>query len=316
METGRRPATVLEGYLAYLHSVRNLSANTIQSYAKDMEIFNRFLATSGNAEATLDIKGARAFVTSLSERNLSAKTINRVISCVRGYFRYKQRYGQAAANPFQALRSLKTDKWLPSFMVEDEVAGLLLLPQRNFLERRDRLIFEFLYATGCRVGEMVALDVNDLNLKDGLVKVTGKGRKERIVFTGRYARPLVEEYLKERNALLTSLGVKEQRSSALFVNRNGGRLTARGVRVVLDRALARSGLGKRITPHTFRHTFATHVLDRGADIRVVQELLGHASLSTTQVYTHLGVERLKHIYTQSHPHAKLAEGRSRRKEGI
>jgi integrase/recombinase XerC len=179
----------------------------------------------------------------------------------------------------------------------------------NFLELRDKLIFEFLYSTGCRIGEMVALNAVDLDLKDGLVKVTGKGRKERIVYIGRYSRSLFLDYLAQRQAYLAALPVTARVSAALFLNRNGGRLTARGVRVILGRSLTRLGFEKRVTPHTFRHTFATHILNRGADIRVVQELLGHASLSTTQVYTHLGVERLKDIYAHAHPHAKLEEKR-------
>jgi integrase/recombinase XerC len=306
---------VLEGYFAYLKSVRNLSANTIHSYAKDMELFSLFLKERSYGEDKLEVKGAREFVTSLSQRRLSAKTINRIISCVRGYYRYKQRYGYAATNPFQALHSLKAEKWLPPFMVEDEIHGLLDIPASSFLELRDKLMFEFLYATGCRVGEMVALNVADINLKDGLVKVTGKGRKERIVYTGRYSGPLLTEYLSRRRAFLAGLRTVREHSSALFLNRSGGRLTARGVRVVLERALARVGLAKRVTPHTFRHTFATHILNRGADIRVVQELLGHASLSTTQVYTHLGVERLKNIYAHAHPHAKLEGKEAFTKEG-
>jgi integrase/recombinase XerC len=310
---------VLKEYLVYLKSVRNLSANTIFSYAKDMEQFLRFLEERGYREEDLDVKGVREFVTDLSRRQLSAKSINRVISCVRGYYRFKQRYGYAAGNPFRSLRSLKTDKWLPSFLVEEEMCRLLDFPARNFLELRDKLIFEFLYSTGCRIGEMTALNIVDLNLKDGLVKVTGKGRKERIVYIGRYAHSLFLEYLAQRKTYLAALPAHAAQSQALFLNRGGGRLTPRGVRVILGRALERLGFEKRVTPHTFRHTFATHILNRGADIRVVQELLGHASLSTTQVYTHLGVERLKDIYAHAHPHAKLrgprAEHESRAEEG-
>jgi integrase/recombinase XerC len=185
---GRRPSTVLSEYLTYLKSVRNLSANTIFSYAKDMEQFAQFIEDRGYREEELDVKRAREFVSALSRRNLSAKSINRVISCVRGYYRFRQRYGRATENPFRALRSLKIDKWLPSFLVEEEMHKLLDFPVHNFLELRDKLIFEFLYSTGCRIGEMVALNAVDLDLKDGLVKVTGKGRKERIVYIGRYSR--------------------------------------------------------------------------------------------------------------------------------
>jgi site-specific recombinase XerD len=200
-------------------------------------------------------------------------------------------------------------------MVDDEVRGLLELPAKTFFEVRNKLIFEFLYSTGCRVGEMVPLNIGDVNLKEGLVKVTGKGRKERIVYFGHHAGALFLDYLSKRTAFISSLPAVKEHSAALFLNKNGGRLTARGVRVILDRTIVRMGMGKRISPHTFRHTFATHVLNRGADIRVVQELLGHASLSTTQVYTHLGVERLKNIYAHAHPHAKMGKGGVPNKEG-
>ncbi len=306
---------MLTDYLAYLRSVRNLSANTILSYAKDMEQFRRFLDERGYREDELDVKGVREFVSVLSRRNLSSKSINRVISCVRGYYRFKQRYGRAAENPFRALRSLKMDKWLPSFLVEEEMRKLLDVPAHNFIELRDKLIVEFLYSTGCRVSEMTSLNTGDLNLKDGLVKVTGKGRKERVVYLGRAARALVAEYLARRNGYLAARPGVGRQAAALFLNRGGGRLTPRGVRVILGRSLERLGFAKRVTPHTFRHTFATHILNRGADIRVVQELLGHASLSTTQVYTHLGVERLKDIYAHAHPHAKLRATRTEHEAG-
>lgn len=296
-------------YLEYLRSVRNLSANTIASYAKDMELFAAFLQRHSYGENALEIKAIREFVYELSRKNLSSRTINRIISCIRGYYRFKERYGIASGNPFRSLKLLKTDKWLPPFLVENEINEILNLPGDGFLRLRDRTIFEFLYSTGCRIGELVALDANDLDLKEGSVRVTGKGGKERIVFIGGKTLPVLVEYLKKR-VHFCKTKADGARSTALFVNHRGARLGARGVREILDRALEGIGFAKHISPHTFRHTFATHILNRGADIRVVQELLGHASLSTTQVYTHMGVERLKNIYKNAHPHAVM-DGRGK-----
>jgi tyrosine recombinase XerC len=295
-------------YLEYLKSIRNLSPNTIASYSKDMAVFGGFLKEQGYQEDSLGIKGVREFVSSLSKRNLSSKSINRIISCVRGYYRFQQRYGYTLHNPFRSLKLLKAQKWLPTFLVEDEIRELLDLSVNNFIELRDRLIFEFLYSSGCRVGEMTALNVNDLDLKSGLVKVMGKGRKERIVYIGKNCHALFIEYLKQKKEYAREHSY--QFSPALFINKLGSRLTARGVRVILDRTLKKISFKRHISPHTFRHTFATHILNRGADIRVVQELLGHASLSTTQVYTHLGVQRLINIYANAHPHARM-EGSQR-----
>jgi len=294
-------------YLEYLRGVRNLSLNTVASYSKDMDLFYGFLSDKKLSEEDLSIKGVREFVAELSARHLSSRSINRIISCIRGYYRFKQRYGYSERNPFGTLKMLKTERWLPGFMLEKEITTLTEAPIQRFLDLRDRFLIEFLYSTGCRVGELVALNANDLDLKEGAVKVMGKGRKERIVYIGKKARSLATEYLLRKAAYARTLPREDKVTQALFINSRGGRLSSRGVRVALDRLLAKVRLPKHVSPHTFRHTFATHILNRGADIRVVQELLGHASLSTTQVYTHLGVDRLKDIYRHAHPHARLGE---------
>ncbi|MBN1524444.1 MAG: tyrosine recombinase [Spirochaetales bacterium] len=294
-------------YLEYLRSVRNLSVNTISSYEKDIALFDAFLAVSGYTEDEMEIKQVREFVAWLSKKQLSPKSINRVLSCIRGYYRFKQRYGYAMANPFHGIRSLKVNKWLPSFLFEEETAELLALPEAGALESRDRFIFEFLYSTGARISEAVALNVTDLNLRDGSVKVFGKGRKERIVFMGEQARAVCKEYLMHRKQYIRDHAGEETATQALFINKNGTRITTRGVRTIFFKYIQKLRVAKKITPHTLRHSFATHILNNGADIRVVQELLGHASLSTTQIYTHVGIERLKNIYLTAHPHAKINE---------
>jgi site-specific recombinase XerD len=213
---------------------------------------------------------------------------------------------------------LRAPKRLPSFLFEDEMARLVELPETAaggtvadrgapsrraddpFWRLRDHAVLEVLYSTGCRVSELVALDLKDLDLGTGTARVTGKGDRERNVFLGGSALAALRDYLGRRTGRTAA---DPDSLAALFLNQRGRRITDRGVRFILSGWLARAGLGKRVTPHTFRHSFATHLLDRGADIRAVQELLGHASLSTTQVYTHVGLERLKKVYRRAHPHA-------------
>jgi integrase/recombinase XerC len=288
-------------------------------------------AAAGQA-GELDAAGARAFVGYLSRRGLSSSSINRVLAAVRGYYRFRRKYlgsgrrpegpapGDAGgrnaggrdagarnggANPFQEIRSLKTGRKLPSFLFEQEVERLLAAggPQQapGLWGLRDRLLLELLYSTGCRVSELAAMNLTDLDLKGGSARVVGKGGRGRVVFMGEPARRLLREYLLRRRGLPVKAGEGER---ALLINRRGERLTVRGIQRLVAQALERSGLSKPVSPHTFRHSFATHLLNRGGDIRAVQELLGHASLSTTQVYTHLDMERLRKVYASAHPHAR------------
>jgi tyrosine recombinase XerC len=298
---------VREEYLDYLSS-RNLSPHTLASYRHDLSLYDAFLRERGVSEEEAGLTDARAFVSRLASGGLSARSVNRIVSGVRGYYRFRERFAGGGANPFSDIRSLRTEKRLPSFLFEEEMTRLLELPGRTgscgedpFLALRDRAVLEMLYSTGCRISELVSLDVTDVNLRERSAVVMGKGSKERIVFIGTQALAVLREYLLRR-------GVRAARDSdsarALFVNGRGRRLTDRGVRFILGSYIRTAGLAKKVTPHTFRHSFATHLLDRGADIRAVQELLGHASLSTTQVYTHVGVERLKKVYRRAHPHAQ------------
>jgi len=294
---------VLKKYFEYLKSVRKLSFNTINSYKRDLALFMDFLSDNKCKEDELTIRQVRAFITLLSKKNLSSRSINRTISSIRSYYRFMQRYEFCNTNPFKGIKCLRVDKWLPVFLFEEEVLEFLNIPIHDFFSLRDKLIFEFLYSTGCRVSEVVSLDVLDLNLKEHCVIVRGKGNKERIVYIGKMAHKILIEYIKRRSHYIHTNSMSG--TNALFINKRGFRLSARGIRYVVYKYLKQSACQKKVSPHTFRHTFATHLLNRGADIRVVQELLGHASLSTTQVYTHVGVEKLKSIYRESHPHAKM-----------
>ncbi len=300
-----------EGYLVYLGTVRKLSAHTLESYGKDLEKYESFLALQGVPAEQAGVGEARGFVAWLSRQGLSPRSINRMISAVRGWYRFLEKRGEVKANPFAEIRSLRTEKRLPSFLFEEEMVRLVEMPSREpcgdrdeFWKLRDRAVLETLYSTGCRISELVSLDLRDIDLKNRTAIVMGKGSKERNLFLGDAAVQALRSYLSLRSAHLRADGDGSRSVPAVFINQRGGRITDRGVRFILGEYLSRAHLGKRVTPHTFRHSFATHLLDRGADIRAVQELLGHASLSTTQVYTHVGVERLRKVYRRAHPHAR------------
>ena len=299
---------MLEQYLQYLRHVRHLSENTCGAYRRDLKLFAAFLKKEGLREEAVDASGARAFIGFLSRQGLGSRSINRVLSAVRGYYRYKEKVGEAAGNPFQAIKSLKVNARLPAFLFESDVEKLLDREPADFWELRDLLILELLYSTGCRVSELSAIKVGDLDLKERSVRVTGKGGKERVVFFGLQAERRLREYLARRKLQRLRFGEAAQ---VLLINRRGGKLGVRGIQGIVERLVFSSGLDKPASPHTFRHSFATHILNRGGDIRVVQELLGHSSLSTTQIYTHLDIERLKAVYRSAHPHAGAA-GKQRR----
>ncbi|MBN1698353.1 MAG: tyrosine recombinase XerC [Spirochaetales bacterium] len=294
-----------EQYLQYLKHVRHLSDHSVASYRKDILRFMAFCREEGIDEREAGPSHIRRFINSVSTRGLSARSINRLISGLRGYYRFLRKRGIVSVNPFGGVRSMKETASLPSFLFEDEVERILSQPASEFLELRNKAVFEFLYTTGCRVAEAVGIDVTDIDLKKGIARVVGKGDKERIVFIGKKTGEILKDYLSKRRFHVKA-GTQDAGLS-FFINSRGCRITARGVRYILEKSLRLLSLQKKVTPHTFRHSFATHLLDRGADIRVVQELLGHASPTTTQIYTHISLDRLKKVYRQSHPHAKIKE---------
>ncbi|TVQ26339.1 MAG: tyrosine recombinase [Spirochaetaceae bacterium] len=297
-------------YIEYLRSVRNLTDASVRAYASDLAAFSAWLAgTDGDTvHAEVDAALVRRYVGHLSRQNAAVSTINRSISSLKGYYRYLMRTGRATGTPMEGIRGLRRPQSLPSFMFEEEIAHLLDLQGDDFPTTRDRLILELLYSTGCRISELVTINLDDIDFKRGRVVVHGKGRKDRVVFIGAPARAALDDYLPLRAARLRRIGLRDEK--ALVVNANGGRITQRGVATIIQKRIVEKGIAKHISPHTFRHTFATHILDRGADIRIVQEMLGHSSLSTTQVYTHLGLCALKRIYDQAHPRAAIDRGGS------
>ncbi|MDD5432715.1 MAG: tyrosine recombinase XerC [Candidatus Omnitrophica bacterium] len=285
----------IEKFIRYLEIEKNYSKHTILNYNLDLENFKLFV---GDLELEkIDYLALRRYLAVLKEKKLSSRTVGRRLSSLRSFFKFLVREAYLKTNPILALSSPKLDKHLPSFMTEEEVKGLIesAFPkdEKDELSLRDRAILETFYSTGIRISELAGLNQQDVDFISGIVKVLGKGRKERIVPIGETAIITIRKYLEKR----------KKQTDTLFLNKNGSRLTTRGLRDIVHKYILRAGIKQGVSPHTFRHSFATHLLNRGADLRTVQELLGHANLSTTQIYTHLTTERLKNVYDKAHPHA-------------
>jgi integrase/recombinase XerC len=295
----------LAGYLRHLSLEKNSSELTVKSYREDLTQSINFLrghtALANLSPKQVTTRHVRAFIAWLTEQNYSRATIARRIASLRSLYRYLQRQQKVDRDPTDGLKGPKLDQNLPHFLSQEDIDKLLNAPQGETLMcLRDRAILETLYSAGLRVSELVALNQEYLDLNDGTAVVRGKGKKERIALLGPQALKAVEAYLNERK-LQKSLKVKE--NPAIFLNKNGTRLTTRSVGRLLEKYIKLAGMDARTTPHTLRHTFATHLLDAGADIRGVQELLGHSSLGTTQIYTHVTTTRLKESYQKAHPRA-------------
>jgi integrase/recombinase XerC len=292
-------------FMLYLKVEKNDSPYTLLNYEGDIEVFTEFLRKrKGDVKwpgvTVLDI---RSYLAELHRENLSRRTISRRISSLRSFYRYLLREGAVKMNPFTKVRTPKLDKRLPVFLEEFEIDQLLEAPDISTeLGRRDRAVLEMLYSTGCRVSELVGLTLDRMDLSNRYVLLMGKGHKERIVPLGRPCVKAMTNYLENtRSVLMEHYHVSPH--SFVFVNSRGTPLTARSVRRILDKYVEQTALSKHISPHTIRHTFATHLLDHGADLRSVQELLGHASLSTTQIYTHVTADRIAAVYRKHHPRA-------------
>ena len=297
----------LADFFLHLAVERNCSPQTVKSYREDLTQALTFARDRHKkkslAPADWDIRTVRAFVAFLHGQNYAKSTVARRLAAVRSFGKFLCRAGVLSSNPADALRGPRPDKKLPHFLSVAEIQRLLAAPGSDGdLARRDRAILETLYSAGVRVSELCGLDDADLDLPEGVFTVRGKGRRERLALLGDPAKAALAAWLPGR-ARFVALAPVAKRTGAVFVNYAGTRLTTRSVGRLLEKYLAVAGLDPRTTPHTLRHSFATHLLDAGADIRGVQELLGHKSLTTTQVYTHVSPARLRKTYDDAHPRA-------------
>lgn len=301
---------LITDFLRWLSYEKGYSPHTVTGYQHDLLEFVATLA-DGTAVQAIDASAVRQFVVSLHGKN-SAATLARKLSALRSFFRFLQRQKVVAADPLAGISGPKIAQLIPVFLTVDEVFLLLETPnKKDTFMARDLAILELLYSTGMRVAELVSRNVEDLDFEAEMLNVRGKGNKERLVPVGRPAREAVQAWLPSRQQLIQERAGRglALEKEALFLNGRGSRLTTRSVERMVRAYGERAGIPQTVTPHALRHSFATHLLEMGADLRSVQELLGHASLSTTQRYTHLTLDHLAEVYDKAHPLAKKAEGR-------
>ena len=299
----------IKEFTSYLVAEKNASPHTIESYLNDISQFKEFLKKSGHAGEFFDFKidsidrlAIRSFLAFLYDKKFSASTMRRKLSTLSSFFRFLCREGHLKNNVVKTVLAPKTENKLPSFLSIDEMFRLIDLPKGDsFLALRDRAMLELFYSTGIRVSELVSIKTEDLNHATQIVKVLGKGGKERLLPFGRKCSEALVKYIKARTEKLSSAKINTE---FLFLNYRGKDISTRGVRKVIEKYVTTGNFPEKVSPHSIRHSFATHLLEGGADLRSIQELLGHASLSTTQKYTHLTIDKLVETYDQAHPRAK------------
>ncbi len=294
----------IESFQSYIKDVKKVSEHTVKAYTHDLALFRQFVTDHDLTFHDLRFEDARRFVASLKRSGYAEKSINRILSGIKSFYAYCLRYQMVSSNPFSNVRSMKHERYLPTVLTVEEVAMILDAPGLDFTGIRDRALFSVLYSTGCRLSELLQMNIDEIDLGEGRVLVHGKGGKDRFVFLTKHARKSLELYIPMRENLVKKRRIAGRDADAVFVNKNGKRLTPQGVHYIFHTYMRMLGIEKHVTPHTFRHTFATHILDNNAGIRVVQELLGHASISTTQIYSHVSSRRLKEVYKRSHPHGR------------
>lgn len=294
---------LVDEFLTYLRANQNYSVHTLESYGLDLSQYLEFLRETGVDDIqTVNYLNIRSYLGKLKREELAKTSIARKLSCLRSFFKYLSREGYLANNPILTISTPRREKRLPKFLYLEEMNELLNQPDRTTpLGIRDSAILELFYSSGLRLNEVVTLTLPDLDLSRGYVRVFGKGSKERLVPLGGAAKRAITRYLADVRPVL--LAQSETPVKNVFLNYRGTRLSGRSIQRLFDKYIQRLALKRKISPHTIRHTFATHLLENGADLRVVQELLGHVDLSSTQIYTHLTKERIRAVYMKSHPRA-------------
>jgi len=288
----------IEAFLEFLKHEKNASPHTIASYRRDLEQLAAYLNKRSVSLKKTDNVVLRGFLATLYGKRDKKSTIARKLAAVRSFFQFCIRKGWREDNPAEVVATPKQEKSVPSFLSEEDMNAFLDLPETEKpLDLRDKSMLELLYATGLRVSELVGIDLEDINFEERLIRVRGKGKKERLVPFGSIAAESLEHYIRAR----TRIHSGDIEKSALYLNYRGARITPRSVERVVDKHIRFSAMRRKISPHSLRHSFASHLLSRGADLRVIQELLGHESLATTQKYTHLDLKQLIDVYKKSHP---------------
>ena len=292
---------LIQKFIEYLEYEKGYSKKTIISYEKDLELFNKYLKENKIENITsIDYNTIRKYLSHLHEKKYESSSISRKISTLRSFFKYNLKEKNIKNNPMTLISNPKKEKKLPKYLNYEEMEKLLNSIDTSELEGiRDRLIIELLYSTGIRVSELVNIKIKDIKIKENQINILGKGNKERIVLFGEKAKEIIKIYLNAYKDEFTG-NISNQ---YLLINKKGKQLTTNKIELIVKDVLKKSALKLNISPHTLRHTFATHMLDSGADLKSVQELLGHENLKTTAIYTHISNERLKHIYINSHPRA-------------
>lgn len=296
---------LVDEFLIYLRANKNYSKRTLESYGLDLRQFLTFFDKAPvSTLEEIDHLIFRKYLAILKDEQLARRSIARKISCLRSFFKFLCRQGYLLNNPIQGVSTPKLEKRLPEFLYSEELESLLKLPDLSIiLGIRDQAILEVFYSSGLRLQELVGLTLADLDLDRGYLRVYGKGAKERLVPLGGCAKRALIKYLKEVRPKLILKGNSSKQTLNVFLNYRGTRLSGRSIQRLMDKYLQQLALHRKISPHTLRHTFATHLLENGADLRVVQELLGHVDISSTQIYTHLTKERIRAVYLKSHPRA-------------
>lgn len=306
----------IESFKKYIEDEKGFSDHTVRNYLSDLLQFYGFLekkegliSKKKNPERdvkNIDSFSIRAFLRFLMEKGNNKASIGRKLATIRAFFKFLCREGYLKKNPALEVATPKKGKAIPFFLTVDEITCLLNINSGGgFAEARDLAMIELLYATGMRAGELVSLDFNDIDFSLNLIRVKGKGKKERMVLFGEKASEALERYAKLKENIIDKNKNISAENIPLFINQRGGRLSTRTVQRIVNKLVERSGIKKRVGPHKLRHTFATHLLNSGVDLRVIQELLGHVSLSTTQKYTHVGIDKLMEVYDRAHPRAKI-----------
>ena len=287
----------LEKYLEYLKFNKNYSENTLLNYKKDIEEYLNFLKTECLSAYDIKYSDIRFLLDYYQKNNLKSTSIRRKISSLKGFYKYLGRNGKVLDNPFNYVTLPKKEKKLPQYLNYNEMIDIFsVIDTSSILGLRNRLIMELLYATGVRVSELVNIKIDDIDINNKSIYVIGKGNKERVVFFNDVCKKYIEKFINDSKEV--------RKDNYLIINNNGKQITTRGIRLIIDKIIHETSIIKKIHPHTLRHTFATHLLNNGCDLLTVQELLGHSSISTTGIYTHVTTEHIKDVYYKTHPRSK------------